>query len=72
VKNLVLLDDAPLATEFRGDLLAGVQVVTGNADRGENEQGAAHKSVRFMAVPYCVWAHRGKGEMAVWLRRNTE
>ena len=33
VSDLVLRDDAPLATEFRSDLLGGVQVITGNANR---------------------------------------
>ena len=23
----------------------------------------------FTAIPYPAWAHRGKGEMTVWLRR---
>ena len=25
---------------------------------------------RFTAIPYYAWAHRGKGEMAVWLPRD--
>ncbi|MFB0517357.1 MAG: hypothetical protein ACETWG_12245 [Candidatus Neomarinimicrobiota bacterium] len=24
----------------------------------------------FMVIPYYAWAHRGKGEMAVWLGRD--
>ena len=60
--ELVLPDDAPLATEFRGDLLGGVQVIAGTAANGKP----------FTAIPYPAWAHRGKGEMAVWLRREAE
>jgi DUF1680 family protein len=60
-RELVLADEAPLATEFRDDLLGGVQVVTGTA--GE---------VPFTAIPYCTWANREQGEMAVWLRRNAD
>jgi hypothetical protein len=26
--------------------------------------------VEFKAIPYYAWAHRGPGEMAVWLSRN--
>ena len=52
VKNLTLPLDAALTTEFRPDLLGGVQVV-----RGEH----------LLAVPYFAWNNRGKGEMAVWL-----
>lgn len=30
--------------------------------KGESPDGA-----RFTAIPYCLWSHRGVGEMAVWL-----
>ena len=33
VSDLVLADDAPLTTEFRSDLLGGVEVITGEAQR---------------------------------------
>jgi uncharacterized protein len=55
VLALALPDDSALTAEFRPDLLNGVTVVKG---RG------------FTAIPYYAWAHRGKGEMAVWLRRQ--
>ena len=70
VLDLVLPDDAPLATEFRSDLLGGVQVITGNAEHVEGKEEQAGESVRFVAIPYYAWAHRGKGEMAVWLART--
>ena len=73
VSDLVLKDDAPLATEFRSDLLGGVQVITGNAQRaGSKESAAATAMVPFTAIPYYAWAHRGKGEMAVWLARTPQ
>jgi DUF1680 family protein len=68
VLDLVLPDDAPLATEFRADLLGGVQVVTGTARRAA-EQGN-DEAVAFTAIPYYAWAHRGKGEMEVWIART--
>jgi hypothetical protein len=52
---LALADDSPLTAEFKPDLLNGVMVVKG---RG------------FTAIPYYAWAHRGKGQMAVWLRKR--
>jgi len=61
-RELVLPDAAPLATEFRGDLLGGVRVIAGTSADGKP----------FTAIPYPAWAHRGKGEMAVWLRRGAE
>lgn len=54
--NLVLPDDTLLSPAYRADLLNGVTVITGN---------------QFMAIPYYAWAHRGTGEMAVWLNRGT-
>ena len=48
------LDEAQDAKSGK-DLLGGVVVVTGKG---------------FVAVPYFAWANRGKGEMAVWVRRD--
>jgi uncharacterized protein len=90
VLNLVLTDDAVLATEFRTELLGGVEVVTGAAQRVEqpastsdatDEKGNIHirevgpavtGPIAFTAIPYYAWAHRGKGEMAVWLPRTPD
>ena len=65
VDDLILPDDAALASEFRGDMLGGVQVVTGDVQRGG-------EPVKTTAIPYYAWANRGKGEMAVWLARNAQ
>ncbi|MEZ4865171.1 MAG: glycoside hydrolase family 127 protein [Caldilineaceae bacterium] len=55
----VLPDDAPLATEFVSDLLHGVVVVR-----------AYQPSGNLTFIPYYAWAHRGVGEMAVWVKRG--
>ena len=73
VNNLVLLDDVALATKFRSDLLGGVEVINGEVQAVEDKDAkAVAKSVEFTAIPYYAWAHRGKGEMAVWLARTPE
>ena len=64
IDDLILPDDAALSSEFRSDLLGGVQVVTGEARRGVER-------VKLTAIPYYAWANRGKGEMAVWLPRTS-
>lgn len=56
VAAIALPDDSALTAEFRPDLLNGVMVIKG---RG------------LTAIPYYAWAHRGKGQMAVWLRKQT-
>jgi len=69
VRNLLLADEAPLATEFRPDLLGGVQVIKGRAatlaynERGEVER----REQELTAIPYYAWANRGPGEMVVWI-----
>ncbi|MFC1556912.1 glycoside hydrolase family 127 protein [candidate division KSB1 bacterium] len=73
VRNLLLTDDAPLQTEFRDDLLNGVQVVTGKVSgvKVTDDHRSLEKAEQdFMAIPYHVWAHRGRGEMSVWLARE--
>jgi hypothetical protein len=73
--NLVLPDDAPLEARHRGDLLGGVTVVTGRAlalQASEDGRSVVTREQDFLAVPYHVWAHRGDGEMAVWLPRRVK
>ena len=61
VTKLVLPVEAKLQTEYRSDFLGGVVIIKG---RG--------KSVDVLAIPYYAWAHRGKGEMAIWLLESDE
>ncbi|MFI5179650.1 MAG: beta-L-arabinofuranosidase domain-containing protein, partial [Vicinamibacterales bacterium] len=70
--NIVVPDDAPLASEFRGDLLNGVTVITGAVQAVERgRDGALHAQPhRLVAIPYYAWANRGMGEMEVWLPRE--
>jgi DUF1680 family protein len=72
VRDLVLPDEAELATEFRPDLLGGLQMITGTANRVTRSEGNAMTTAAFTAIPYYAWAHRGKGAMAVWLARTPE
>ncbi len=73
VFNLVLPDDAKLKARTRPDLLGGMTVVTGRALAlvpGEDGRSVATREQDFVAIPYYAWAHRGDGEMAVWLPRR--
>ncbi len=73
VRNIILPDDAMLSSEFRPDLLNGVQVIFSRSqgyEAGELE-GEVKKTVQdLLMIPYYAWAHRGKGEMSVWLARE--
>ena len=55
-----LPDDSPLETEFLPDLLGGLVIIKGVS--ADNDPLAA--------IPYYAWAHRGAGEMAVWMRHE--
>jgi len=73
VNNLVLPDSAGLKSEYRKDMLNGVVMISGNVPAfviGDNGQSITTREQKFVAIPYYAWAHRGQGEMAVWLPRK--
>jgi hypothetical protein len=69
VHHLWLPADAAFSAEHRPDLLGGVTVLRTEARAQERGAGDAVRTstVALTAVPYHVWAHRGAGEMAVWI-----
>jgi DUF1680 family protein len=75
VLNLVIPDDAKLQVDHRPELLNGVTVITGNArtvKRTMEGDIVPAKEKMFTAIPYYAWAHRGRGQMAVWPARERE
>ncbi len=72
VVNLVLDDATPLAAEPRPDLLGGVTVIKGEATATSIEGGKlVGRKQPLILIPYFSWAHRGPGEMEVWLARES-
>ncbi|HEX8228614.1 MAG TPA: glycoside hydrolase family 127 protein [Chloroflexia bacterium] len=73
VRDLLLPDGGTFATEWVPDLLNGVVVLKGRALRQTKGEGgeAASAEQDFTAIPYYAWAHRGPGEMLVWLPTTT-
>lgn len=69
VRNLLLPDAAALSTEFRPDLLNGVQAVTtgGVALANDAQGGVSRREQPLTAIPYYAWANRGAGEMLVFI-----
>jgi len=69
VRNIVLPDTAPLTSEFKPDLLSGVQVIRGRTfGLAYDANGKLVQTAQdFMAIPYAMWANRGRGQMIVWL-----
>jgi hypothetical protein len=70
VSNVVLPGDSTLEPRRRNDLLGGIVTINGAARAvrvARDGRTVLESSQSFQAVPYFSWAHRGRGEMAVWL-----
>ena len=69
VRNIVLPDSATLTSEFRSNLLGGVQIIKGRAaGLAYDANGKVTKTEQdFTAIPYAMWANRGRGQMIVWI-----
>jgi uncharacterized protein len=73
VHSLVLDDKAKLVAEPSPDLLNGVTVISAEATSYRMQNGnPVPAGTRVTLIPYYAWAHRGPGEMAVWLARQPE
>jgi DUF1680 family protein len=68
--NLILPEKSSFTTEKRKDLLNGITVVKSEAlaiQIDAEKNSVSTKVQPFVAIPYYAWAHRGKGEMMIWL-----
>ncbi len=73
VANLVLEDGSPLVPELRPELLNGVMVIMGEAIATFLEDGKrVIRKQPLTLIPYYAWAHRGPGEMEVWIAREED
>ena len=73
VSNIILQDDASLASQFRENLIHGVMRLHGKTAAFKyDKDGKTPLMVTqsFTAIPYYAWAHRGAGQMAVWIHRK--
>jgi len=72
--GLILPDNAKLTSQFRKDMLGGIEVIKGKAlaAKLDEDQPLAKAEHDLLLIPYYAWAHRGTGEMDVWLARNDE
>ena len=71
--SLLLPDQAELRPEYRKDLLSGVVIIHGQVQlvsRTTDGKSVVSGEQELTAIPYYAWAHRGRGQMAVWLARE--
>jgi len=74
VSDMLIPDDINFTTEFRSDLLNGVQIIKGNVPAVEVQTPTQVSTISksFTAIPYYAWAHRGAGEMMIWFPRKVK
>jgi len=74
VLNLVLDKNVSLTSEYKPDMLGGIEVLTGEAKNAQFISGnkTEGNKIPFTAIPYFAWANRGPGEMSVWLATQPE
>jgi len=71
VSNLLIPDGAAFSTEYLSNLLGGLELVKISGRAYKIEKGkVVSQDQAIILIPYYAWAHRGRGEMAVWLARD--
>ena len=72
VRSLLLDDAAPVTSLWRADLLNGLQTLQTTAKSYSQKTSGEGQFTNqpVTAIPYYAWAHRGRGEMIVWLARE--
>lgn len=82
VRDLVLGNARDLHPGWRPDVLGGCVMISGTAELAPPDAGWAgtlyrelssdrsevRETVQLQAIPYHLWANRGRGSMTVWLR----
>jgi uncharacterized protein len=73
--DLFLSENDKLSYDFMPEKLGGMNVISGHASvlrKGEGPDKGEIYPRKFTAIPYFAWAHRGKGQMMVWIPASEE
>jgi hypothetical protein len=73
--DLFLSENDKLSYGFMPEKLGGMNVISGHASvlrKGEGPDKGEIYPRKFTAIPYFAWAHRGKGQMMVWIPASEE
>lgn len=73
ISNLILPDGVKLRTFHAQDKLGGIISILGETTAVKINNDGSNISLapqKFEAIPYYAWAHRGEGEMQVWIPRR--
>jgi len=72
VLDLLLPDSIELESKYQEDMLGGIVIIKGKVfelKKSDDGKFTGRIDRELIAIPYYAWAHRGEGEMAVWLLR---
>ena len=72
VLDLLLPDSIKLESKYQQDMLGGMVIIKGKVfelKKSDDGKFTGRIDRELIAIPYYAWAHRGEGEMAVWLLR---
>jgi len=74
VRNILLTGNQNFKTEFKKEILGGIEVITGKAYgvKSSDKNILTKEEQNFFAIPYYAWAHRGKTEMSVWIASDEQ
>jgi len=74
ILSLYVKPGEDLSAQVEPELLGGIVTLNGKGyGTQETEDGTIHSYPRdFKAIPYYAWAHRGKGQMMVWIPSGEE
>ena len=73
LSKLLLGKDAAVTSSWNGDLLGGIHMLSLETLRyGESVEDQQATPFILKMIPYYAWAHRGKGEMRVWMASEKE
>jgi DUF1680 family protein len=72
VLNLVIPDNAPVTASFDPNFFNGMYLLEANGKAAARTSATEieTKDVQVKLIPYFAWAHRGAGEMMVWIPRE--
>lgn len=62
--DLLLSENMTFSSEYMENMLGGISLLRGSTG------GETRNSAELTLIPYYAWAHRGAGEMAVWIAQK--
>ena len=75
ITEIRLDENAFLAPLPQDSISGGIVIITGTAKSSSEQGGVKQQNIMeipFTAIPYYAWAHRGAGQMSVWIKTTDQ